>query len=402
MNRLLLLSLALMIFGGCVPEDADGEGPARPEPVITAPAEMAVPEGSGGTVEVEIPLSLQGLALTNVTLKYRTESGTAEGGADYVSVNEGRVLFTPSSREKTITLTILADAVREEDEFLDIVLYDPKNATLERERITLTLTNDDAGVDPYNIPTEGYTTPETYDGMQLVWADEFVGESIDETSWTFEIGRGNNGWGNNELQYYQRENAFLHNGHLLIEAREEQQGGAAYTSARMISLDKREFKYGRIDIRAALPEGQGLWPALWMMGHNLPQIGWPAAGEIDIMEVIGSIPNRVHGTAHYGASSSQHQFRGGSKTLPANESFADEFHVFSLVWEEDRILWLLDDMVYFELTSDDIGAASWPFNKAFFFIMNVAVGGNWPGSPDQTTIFPQRMIVDYIRVFQPG
>ncbi|HNE29984.1 MAG TPA: glycoside hydrolase family 16 protein, partial [Saprospiraceae bacterium] len=168
----------------------------------------------------------------------------------------------------------------------------------------------------------------------------------------------------------------------------------------IVTKGKKQFKFGRVDIRAALPEGKGLWPALWMLGSNIDAVGWPACGEIDIMELAGDIPNRVVGTVHYGANTSQHQYNPMSKYLSGNANFQDEFHVFSIIWEADKIQFLVDDELYHTITPASLNGASYPFNKNFFFIFNVAVGGNFPGNPDSSTPFPQRMIVDYIRVFQ--
>jgi len=145
-----------------------------------------------------------------------------------------------------------------------------------------------------------------------------------------------------------------------------------------------------------LPEGQGIWPALWMLGAKFNAVGWPRCGEIDIMELVGNQPDRVHGTVHFGTSVSTRQQNGGSTRLPDVSKFSGEYHVFSLVWKEDKIEWLVDDTVFHEFSK----SFPYPFNDSFFFIFNVAVGGNWPGSPDDTTLFPQRMIVDYVRVFQ--
>ena len=152
-----------------------------------------------------------------------------------------------------------------------------------------------------------------------------------------------------------------------------------------------------MDIRAKLPRGQGIWPALWMLGSNITSIGWPACGEIDIMELLGHEPYKVHAALHYGTSG--HGSKTNSLSLSGGRTFGDEFHVFSLVWKEDSLQILVDDQPELEVSKADIGE-EYPFNAPFFFIMNVAVGGNWPGSPDASTPFPQRMIVDYIRVFQ--
>ncbi len=249
------------------------------------------------------------------------------------------------------------------------------------------------------ISDEGFKTPESYNGYQLVWRDEFDKE-IDKLSWTFEIGRGHNGWGNNELQYYTDQNATVQDGYLIITAKKEDVRGAEYSSTRMITKGKKEFTFGRIDIRAKIPEGQGVWPALWMLGANIDSVGWPASGEIDIMEVVGHEANKVYGTMHWGPHHTQHKSKGNFKILGTGK-FSDKFHVYSLLWKPDEINVLVDDEVYFTFTRADAGDDPYPFNSPHYLLFNVAVGGNWPGSPDASTVFPQHMIVDYVRVFQP-
>lgn len=249
-------------------------------------------------------------------------------------------------------------------------------------------------------PEDGYTTPLEYEGYELIWNDEFDGNSVNTDYWVFEIGDGCPnicGWGNNEKQYYRAENADVAEGLLTIEAREESYGGSAYTSARMKTQGKFDFKYGRTDIRALLPEGQGIWPALWMLGSNITSVGWPACGEIDIMEMIGGSgrENTVHGTLHW--DDDGHVYTGGSYQLQEG-IFADEYHVFSIIWDENSVSWFVNDNKFHEI--DITPSHMTEFHKKYFFIFNIAVGGNWPGSPDETTVFPQQMKVDYIRVFQ--
>jgi len=269
----------------------------------------------------------------------------------------------------------------------DVFISDTENVTVTRQ-----------GTGGVVIPTTGYTTPETYDGMTLVWQDEFEGTSLNTNDWIFETGTGSNGWGNNELQYYRQENTTVQDGFLIISAKKESFQGQDYTSSRIITKDKQSFQYGRIDIRAALPKGQGIWPALWMLGENFGSVGWPASGEIDIMEMIGGNgrENTVHGTVHWD-NNGQYASYGQGNTLTAG-TFADEFHVFSIVWNETSITWYRDD-IQFNVV-DITPAALSEFKNEFFFIFNVAVGGNWPGSPNTSTTFPQHMIVDYVRVFQ--
>ena len=252
-----------------------------------------------------------------------------------------------------------------------------------------------------NPPTSGYSTPLTYSGYTMVWNDEFDGTSLNTQDWNFELGTGNNGWGNNELQYYLKENTTIKNGVLTITAKKQTVNTNLYSSSRITTQGKKSFKYGRIDIRAALPKGQGMWPALWMLGDNYSTIGWPKCGEIDIMELVGgksagNSDRTVHGTVHWDNDGSKAEY-GSSNTLP-NGDFSDEWHVFSLVWDDKSIKWYRDDIQYNVI--DITGSALSEFQEKFFFIFNVAVGGNWPGDPDVTTQFPQSMHVDYIRVFQ--
>jgi beta-glucanase (GH16 family) len=191
----------------------------------------------------------------------------------------------------------------------------------------------------------------------------------------------------------------LTGGYLVIEARKETFGTNNYTSARIISKDKKIFTYGRIDMRAKLPKGQGLWPALWMLGNNISQTAWPACGEIDIMELLGQNSQMVYGTAHWGIAGQGSTHHGGSYTLSSGD-FSGSFHVFSLEWDASKLTFLVDDVSYYTVNKADVVVGTYPFDKPFFFIMNVAVGGNWPGNPNSSTTFPQRMIVDYVRVFQ--
>lgn len=249
-----------------------------------------------------------------------------------------------------------------------------------------------------SIPKVGATSATSYPNMTLAWADEFDGKSLNTDHWAFETGNGSNGWGNNELQFYRTENTSIQDGHLVITAKKEAFGGKEYTSSRIITKGKKEFRYGRIDIRAALPKGQGIWPALWMLGANYQTVSWPACGEIDIMEMIGgnSRENTVHGTVHW-QNTGQHAFYGGKTTLPSG-TFSDQFAVYSIIWDATSIRWLVDNKQYHVI--DTTPAELDEFRRSFFFIFNVAVGGTWPGAPNATTSFPQHLIVDYVRVFQ--
>ncbi|MSU57361.1 MAG: glycosyl hydrolase family protein [Pedosphaera sp.] len=240
-------------------------------------------------------------------------------------------------------------------------------------------------------------------GWTLVWADEFAqadGSSPDPAKWAYDIGAG--GWGNNELEYYtsRTNNVRVEGGKLVIEARQESYLGSSYTSARLKTKGKISWTYGRIEARIQIPRGQGLWPAFWMLGTNIDSVSWPNCGEIDIMENIGAETNLVHGTIH-GPGYSGGGGIGGPYTL-AGAAFADGFHVFAVEWETNRLRWFVDGQQYFSATPASLpGGATWVFTQPQFLLLNVAVGGNWPGNPNGSTTFPQRMTVDYVRVYAP-
>ncbi len=231
----------------------------------------------------------------------------------------------------------------------------------------------------------------------LVWSDEFNGSAIDRRNWTFDIGGG--GWGNNEYEYYtaRPENARVENGNLVIEARKERYHNRNYTSARLKTQGLATFKYGRVEARIKIPHGQGMWPAFWMLGDNFSTVGWPACGEMDIMENIGREPATVHGTLH-GPGYSGANGVGGFYSLPTG-AFSDDFHIFAMEWFPDHIDWYVDTTLYMSKKPTDL-PGTWVFDHPSFIILNVAVGGYWPGYPDQTTVFPQLMYVDYVRVYQ--
>jgi beta-glucosidase len=246
-----------------------------------------------------------------------------------------------------------------------------------------------------------------WDGeWELIWADEFDAEADTVPNpefWTCEVGGW--GWGNNEHQYYTESGNAFHNGdgQMVIEAREETVEGSncwygecLYSSARCITKDSVEFMFGRVEMRAQIPFGQGIWPAFWMLGADFPDVVWPESGEIDIMENIGRERSTVHGTVH-GPGYSGAAGRGRSFSI--EENFSDDFYVYSIEWEPDVIRWYVDGELYFEFTPEGLNR-EYVFNDDFFLLMNLAVGGNWPGYPDETTVFPQTYTIDYIRVYQ--
>lgn len=234
----------------------------------------------------------------------------------------------------------------------------------------------------------------------LVMQEEFdTNGAPNPALWSYNIGTGNNGWGNNELQYYtdRPENIVVEDGMLKITARRELYLGSSYTSARILTKGKLEQKYGRIEARIKLPWGKGLWPAFWMLGANIDEVGWPQCGEIDIMEYLGNQPTKVLGTVHGPGYSGADSF-GKTYTLP-NDRFDNDFHIFGIEWGENYINYYVDNVLYNQITPADV-EGEWVFNQPFYIILNMAVGGNLPGSPNADTSFPQTMLVDYIRVYE--
>lgn len=335
-----------------------------------------------------------------VSVDYATTDGTAVSPKDYVSAS-GTLTIPAGQVQAVLEVQIKGDPtnLRRANPKFTIQLSKPQFCTLGTTSVTGTILTEDGTY----LPTDntGYTTPATYPGYALVWSDEFSGSNLDLNSWNQEIGNGSGGWGNNELEYYtnSQKNTLISSGNLIIEARKEAMGGFNYSSARLTTQNKKSFKFGRIDIRAKLPVDKGLWPALWMLGTNITTVGWPACGEIDIMELIGTYPSRVHATMHWKNAAGVHASKGSNYNSSSGD-YSQQFHVYSLVWSQDLIKCYIDDILYLTVTSGDVGAANYPFNATHFFIFNVAVGGNWPGPPDANTQFPQRMFVDYVRVFQ--
>ncbi len=254
------------------------------------------------------------------------------------------------------------------------------------------------------IMTPDPIPPEAGEGWELVWSDEFDGPEIDLSNWNYDIGGW--GWGNGEAQYYtdRPENSYIQNGLLVITARQEQYEGSYYTSARMKTEDLREFQYGRIEARMRVPEGAGLWPAFWMLGADFDrnpdapiESNWPHVGEIDIMEYVGRDPDLVMGTIHgpgYAGAG------GLTKWNRQDFPISDDFHTFSIEWDEEGIRWFFDGEMYSDMGRDVVGNREWVFDKPFFMILNLAAGGTLPGPIGLDTEFPARLYVDYVRVYQ--
>ncbi|MEI7508768.1 MAG: glycoside hydrolase family 16 protein [Flavobacterium sp.] len=235
---------------------------------------------------------------------------------------------------------------------------------------------------------------------QLVMQDEFDTDGAPNSAlWVYNIGTGTNGWGNNELEYYTNlpQNVKVQDGMLKITAIKGAYMGSSYTSARISTKGKFQQKYGRVEARIKMPWGKGLWPAFWMIGTNSDVVAWPQCGEIDIMEYLGNNPTTVFGTVH-GPGYSGANAITKNYTL-SNDRFDTDFHVFGIEWGENYINYYVDDVLYNQITPAN-ASGEWVFNRPFYIILNLAVGGNLPGSPNTETTFPQTMLVDYVRMYQ--
>jgi hypothetical protein len=392
-SLMLLLSAVSLSCG----KDGGGTPPAV-VPAVKIEDASLTRTTSDGTMHFTI--SLDKITTVPVSVNYALVDGTAKSPKDYTAAS-GTVGIPANQFSSEITIQVKGDPTdtRQDNLEFTVQLSNPKSCTIGVSSAKGTIITEN-GIN-FTTDNTGVTTPNIYGGKTLVWSDEFNGTALNTNDWNYEIGNGSGGWGNNELEYYTNstKNAFVSNGNLIIEARKEPIGGFNYSSARLTTANKKFFTYGRIDIRAKLPKTKGIWPALWMLGTNISSVGWPASGEIDIMELLGHEPTKSYGTLHYGASSATHGSKGNSYTL-SGSTFYDQFHVFSMDWIQDQIKLYVDNNLFLTVNKSDLGSNPYPFNAPFFFIFNVAVGGNWPGGPDATTTFPQRMIVDYVRVFQ--
>jgi beta-glucanase (GH16 family) len=344
-------------------------------------------------MDFEFKISIPHPSTFDVLIDYKTKDGTALAGIDFISTS-GTAIIPAGSKTADIKVSIKADSLRRDVQFFYLELFNPRHCTLVNQEVMARIENDGLYLP---IDNTGYDGPSSHPNYTLIWSDEFNGESVDENNWLFDLGLGINGWGTHELGYYtnRTKNAFVSCGNLIIEARKENfEEGATFTSARLTTRGKRSFQYGRIDIRAKVPFNQGIMPSLLMQGSNIGTVGWPACGEIDIMQ-LPHTENYVYNTLHWSDSkAAPHQFGFNQPldVLPENT-----FHVFSVEWNANQITMYIDNNPSFSMSTS---GGSFPFDNNFYFIFNLAVGGDWPGAPDGTTQFPQRMAVDYVRVFQ--
>ena len=392
-----VIALSTLWYSCSSEEDPSGPGTTNDIiPALSVRAASTIELESDANISFEVTASPSNFT-QEVSFQYTTEGLTAEPGVDFM-MTSGTVTIPVGTRSVSVPITVFQDDEKELPERLRLTITNATNATIDQGFNIGVINDRDEGT---RLDEDGYFTEASHYGYDLSWSDEFDGSVINEAFYSFDLGDGCPdlcGWGNEELQIYSNEakNVFVGDGKLNIVATQE--GDIEFHSARLTTKDKVEFQHGRIDIRARVPKGQGIWPAFWMLGANIDEVGWPACGEIDIMEAVGHEPLEVHGTAHWGPEGGPNQFKGG--TFFNDEEFIEAFHVFTLLWEQNKITWYVDEEEYFTLSGADVGNSPYRFDNDFYFLFNVAVGGRWPGNPDETTVFPQTMEIDYIRVFQ--
>ncbi|HEV9035114.1 MAG TPA: family 16 glycosylhydrolase [Puia sp.] len=394
MARPLIFLLVVPVMGCSKGDHGGGQPNTGSQPSVKVTDVTQARQTQASAFRFYIDLSAAGSQAVSVS--YATSDGTAKAGVDYTA-ESGTITIPAGQTEVYVDVPVSGDSLRRANQTFSFALGTVTNAVVGTARAMGTILNTDL----LYLPTDstGYTTPASYPGRTLVWSDEFNGNALNTQDWNYE--QGGSGWGNNELENYtnRTQNVFVSAGHLVIEARQESYGGNNYTSGRLTTQGKRSFTYGRIDIRAKLPVSKGMWPALWMLGSDISTVPWPGCGETDIMELIGTYPGRVTGSLHWQQSGGSEGTYNNNYNLNTGD-FSQQFHVYSIIWQKDSVQFLVDDQPYVNGGASDVTSGTYPFNSPFFFIFNVAVGGNWPGPPDGTTVFPQRMFVDYVRVFQ--
>ena len=390
--------LLILAAGACAKGGGGNNGGNTGPAAVTATVTGTVIDRQDTNSHARFFVTLSGSSSSAVSVTYATQDGSAKAGVDYVATS-GTITIPAGNTEAYFDVPVIGDSLRQNPQVFWVNLSQAVNCTLSADTASVTIINDGTYLP---IKDTGYTSPTSYPGYNLVWSDEFNDSVLNPNNWNYEI--NGNGEGNNELEYYTNstQNLFLTGGYLVIEADQQSYDGANYTSARIDSYNKESFEYGRVDIRAELPVAHGLWPALWMLGNSINNgTPWPGCGEMDIMELIGTYPSQVTGSIHWLQAGGSEGTFNNNYDLPGGQNFSQAFHVFSMVWTSDSVEYYVDNNLYVAASYQaDVTSGTNPFNSPFFFIFNVAVGGNWPGSPDNTTTFPQRMFVDYVRVFQ--
>lgn len=397
MRYSILILFSITFFSlGCKKKE---EEVIIPKPEISIDLNKTIVEGDDQqkTVTLKLYLSQEVPEGATPTISYYTEHVSADGD-DYNSISEDDaqiVNFSVGERTKNITITINGDEEFESDEEFIVKLTSANGFRLKSDakEAVVKITNDEI----CEGNCEGYLSPENYAGYELVWSDEFSEVNIDTDKWQWEV--NGDGGGNGEEQYYTDRdiNSYIEDGKLVLFAQREQYQDHEYTSARLNSSGKFSFQYGRIDFRAKVASGTGAWPALWMLGDNFWDEGWPYCGEIDIMEHVGYDAQGLHVNAYFGDQSGGKGDHHGYHRI--NEPWSDRYHIYSIEWNENGISYLVDNNEVHSLDHSNVGNYTYPFDQSFFIIMNIALGGGFGGTINDN-LQNTTMKVDYVRVFQ--
>ncbi len=351
-------------------------------------------EGTGENKMLDVTVTLSPAADVPVTITYSTVDSTAVGNKDFIPITDATLVFQPGETSKTIQVEIISDSVIEFTEAFKIQINSVQNAEGSGLSLPITIYDDDS-LDITQV-ADGFISPDSYRNMYLFYDDEFNDSSVNINKWSYDVGEGI--WADQWQEYTSNPDNIRESGGLLkITARNN---SGHYTSGRINSASTHPFKYGLVEIRAKFPKGTGLWPSVWLLGSSYNGTNWPLCGEMDIATLKGQVPGQMIGSAFYDITDPVR--KDGFYTLPGyGETFADEFHVFSILWQQDKIDWYVDNKKYLELNKSELGSG-WPFNDYFGLYISFAVGGSFVGPPNDSTVFPQTFELDYVRGFIPS
>ncbi|MEO1807509.1 MAG: family 16 glycosylhydrolase [Bacteroidota bacterium] len=381
MKNLLTYCIAtcLIVLAGCEQE------PISMDPILALTSAQAIESDR----DIRFALTLSEAIDQDLTINFSVSELTAGEGTDFESPAAPQVVIPAGATTGEIIIPLINDVEVEIEESFLLEITNDGNLMMVNNPVQGSITSDDM----LTIDSEGFAAPTSYDLFTLVWEEEFE-RSLDPAIWNYETGTGRGGNPDNELQDYRSQNAYVQDGYLVIDLRQEPNG--SYSSARIHTEGKREFQFGRIDIRAKLPQGEGIRSQLSMLGENFASASLPRSGGIDLVDLNGAVTDVAESGAEWFQDGEARAIQDTFNTRTT--TFAEEFHVYSIYWEPTQITWYIDDVKYNLLTTTPEEMDE--FRQEFFFVLGAAIGGDVVGAPKDETSFPQRLIVDYIRVYQ--
>ncbi len=367
------------------------------KPVLTLKP-VVVHEGNNEINSIDIEVALDQSSSLPVTIKWGTESLTAIEDQDFIPVYGQETIIPPGQTKIILPISIINDDHLEFIETFNIVLLEAENAEIMSQNASVTIIDDDR-YQP-EMADDGYITPLQYPDMHLTWHEEFEGTTVETDHWNFDAANGfplNCGWGLDELGKYtgDQEHLKVKDGKLMITATRDESTGT-YRTSRINTKEKVSITYGRLDIRSRIPEVAGLAAIFWLIGADMDEVGLPACGEIDILKFAGKAPEKISGGLVFENDGEEHLGQSYNKS---SVSLSNQYHIYSIIWEENRIRWFFDYYPYFEVRRDDFSHFK-IFEKPFFLTINLAIGGEYAGAPDSSSSFPTDLEIDYIRLYQ--